>query len=226
MNKLSTKLEFPKFKEIFKNYKKESFWKKEWLIFENKSVNMDIKIRLVAIFPTENKIVLSKYNYYLGWSDNNIEIPLREDFTELMFRKKLYRFIFGLIREYENNMISIQDDVCKMSREADNNYRKIINEFINQKEHTNYTLEDWYDLDFQIRNSYTTIYRRKHHKEYENIYKEYNKLKDSYKFKLFEHVYKHFLSNIEEEDIRKEYEKEIAEKIEELRGENNETNTN
>lgn len=162
-NELSTKLVYLDLKTILANYKKPSFWKKEWVIF--KSSKVEITWRLVSIDCRGNKIqsevvvkpfviIRGGKKIYLYGDDyhntfNCQMIPIANDeYNDTIFQNNILGTCLYAIQYIEQHRLVPQyneyKEAMRMESDEEDNLREIASDFLDQQNVSHEAIRDAY----------------------------------------------------------------------------------
>lgn len=166
MNLITDRLETIKLNQILKNYKKEEFWKKNWLIFKCKDFN--ITWHITSIDTIDNYIQSECVLTYLGrkkrwkrWSYNYCRscasIPLNNiEYTNIHFQKNILGSSILTIDYLERDIANESYDYKeaeKLEYEEQEKLKQIAIDFLDKENVTNEDIREAYIDSFVDKNS-------------------------------------------------------------------------
>lgn len=212
---LRTKLEYPRIDEIFKTWKNESTWGKTWKIFENTGVKLTINVCLFKIdcinkdlrfivIARQSKVDDKSGETYTFDETMCFDINIREDVTQKIFEQKILWCAFNLIDVKENSAIYELPEYKELEAKYAKEIKELVFNYHNSKVLEVNKLKSVEDVSDELIKFYTGL-NGELHRESDKLCEVKRLFLKRNHYKLWIDVYKHFISLIPYEDIKKKY---------------------
>ena len=140
---ISTQIEYINIEDILKNYKKDAYWQKNWLVL--KTHTFSVYFRLLFINVKDSYIVCEVFTPTTLIKRGNRRYEIREesrsmksipidnsDYKQEVFERNLTSTIEILIGDLENEIIKLTSDY-KIAKELEDEYCERVEELANEK---------------------------------------------------------------------------------------------